>query len=106
VASDDGGLGVPLARLSSIDDVYGLLIRLDAKLDSVMRTQEIRSEMVNQTIKSGDVRHAEDHTDHEKRIRDLELRPYISPKSVWTAYGALLGTAGLVLTIVTLINKP
>lgn len=106
MASEDGGLGVPLTRLSSMDDVYGLLIRLDAKLDYVMRTQAIRDEAVGATIKNGDILHDKDHNDHEKRLRDLELRPYISPRSVWVAYSALLATAGVVLTIITLIGKP
>lgn len=40
--------------------------------------------------------------DHEARIRILESRPTVSPRSLWTA---VISAAGLVLTIVSILDK-
>lgn len=71
--------------------IYTAIIRLDSKTDNLAsRLSDL-------------VKNSEDKlTDHEKRLRDLESRPYVAPATMWKLLGAVTGMAGIALTIISL----
>lgn len=71
--------------------------RLEAKLDVALAHQGAAIESQGARITSQEAVGA----DHESRLRRLEERRTIEPKELW---GAVVGAAGLVLTVVTLWN--
>ena len=43
--------------------------------------------------------------DHESRIRKLEERRYVEPKTVWTAFGIMLTLGSLIVAIINLATR-
>jgi len=71
--------------------IYTAIIRLDLKSDNLAS----RLEDLIKTSK-------DKHDDHEKRIRDLEGRPFVAPATMWKLLGAVTGLSGIALTIISL----
>ncbi len=63
-----------------------------------MATQQQTLNAASVAQQLADVRH--DHNDHETRIRLLESKQVVSPKSMWTALGVLVPIVALIVTIV------
>lgn len=108
-SNDDGrldlqGLGGHNSSGSGINLVLAVT-RLDAKFDAVMRMMTMRDETVGREIRSVQVEHKEDHGDHEVRLRALEARPILTPKSVYAMLGLLLTVVSAAAAVVGLIIK-
>lgn len=81
------------------------LTRLDAKFDTVMRMMTLRDEAVNGQLKNLNVEHEKDHNDHESRLRTLEARPVLTPKSVYAMLGLIIAVVGTSATVIGLILR-
>ena len=79
---------------SLLGQVHIAVIRLDDKVDNL-------SSLVERMSKDFTAK----HEDHEKRIRDLEKQPYVSPATVWRVIGALTSLAAIGLTIIGFVIK-
>ncbi len=73
---------------------------LSAKLDTALIAQTMAQQSFAREM--ADVRH--DINDHEMRMRTVEARPYVSPKSVWSAVGVLIAAMGLVVAIIEIFR--
>ena len=71
--------------------IYTAIIRLDSKADNL-------AERVADLIKDVEGK----ISDHEKRLRELESRPYVAPATMWKLLGAVTGLAGIALTIISI----
>lgn len=47
----------------------------------------------------------EDVKDHEHRLRLIEARPVVAPRTVWTAAALVLSALGLILVLVQTVVK-
>lgn len=73
---------------------------LEAKLDTLIETQKIRDQGIVNEFKD----HREKQNDHEHRLRALEARKYVEPRTVWVAVGFAVTVAGLVLSLINAIK--
>lgn len=96
------GIGLEIGLREIYDELRRLATgyeRVDAKLESAMGNQSVRLEALGRDI--ADNRGT--LTEHEKRIRDLETRPVITPRAVWTAVTALITSMGVIVALLSLI---
>lgn len=87
------------------DRVYLALLRVEGQLDTLIKTQAIRDQAVN--IELQRIRDDKDrmHGDFEARMRKLEERRYVEPKSVWFAVGFFVTLGSLIVAIINLATK-
>ena len=92
-----------------VDPIHLALVRLDGKIDTLIKTQAVRESALNaelQRIRDDSVVHARDYdrrfADQETRIRNLEGRRYVEPRTVWAAAALLLTVGSLVVAIINL----
>ena len=73
--------------------------RLDAKLDATLGQHGVRIEAISRdlTILRTEL------DEHEHRIRQVEQRPVVTPRAVWTAIGVIVAIVGVEISIVTVI---
>lgn len=79
------------------EDVRSLntqVTRMDAKLDSALLTDRLRIDHLG-----GEV------LDHETRLRSLEARPVVTPRSVWVAVSAISAVVGVIIAIIVQLVK-
>lgn len=76
------------------------LNRSVAQLTAEMKMFTQQATMMQQSFATqlSDIR--QDHVDHETRIRLIEARPVVTPRSMWTAVGVLMPVVSLIVTIV------
>lgn len=74
---------------------------LSSKLDTALISQTLAQQSIAQQL--ADVRHI--LGDHETRIRVIETRPYISPRSVWAGVSVVTAVLGLLFTILQVVIK-
>lgn len=84
-------------------DLYTQLQHLDRTITALsaqiqMATQQQTLNAASVAQQLADIRH--DQNDHETRIRLLESKQVVSPKSMWTALGVLVPIVGLIVTII------
>lgn len=70
--------------------------RLDAKLDVTIATQAANTEQLRQNY----ITLRADHEKAAERLRIIEMRPVITPKSMWTALGVIAAFITIILTII------
>ena len=105
--SDTGG-----NRDDRYDQVYIAVVTLGGKVDALIQTQAIRDETIHsefrrlrEDIARDRTEFSRDHADHENRIRKIEERRYVEPKTVWTAFGFTLTFGSLIVAIINLITR-
>jgi len=76
-------------------------VALSAKLDTALITHTLAMQSIAQQL--ADFR--ADVNDHEMRLRVVESRPYISPKAMWAALGAVNAFLVTALIIIQLVVK-
>lgn len=93
------GTGHPV----TYDQVYVTLVDLRGQLNNFMNMQQLREE--TQRLELTRLREAMDQRerDHEERLRILEQRRYVEPKSVWTALGFATGVLGIFTAIINVL---
>jgi len=75
--------------------------RLDAKFDTAMGNHTLRIEGIAKAV-------TDQRTDHDKleeRVRDIEIRPVITPKAMWGAIGVLSAVIATIAAIAALALK-
>jgi hypothetical protein len=87
------------------DDVYIAVIQLQGKVDALIQTSAIRDDAFVIEIKRIREDWVRDRSDHEDRIRKLEERRYVEPKTVWTAFGIMLTFGSLIVAIINLATR-
>lgn len=97
----------------SLYDIYQLMLMLqnkqsemDGKMGAFVASSTSSNEIFSRELKRINDEHRDDQLDHEKRIRDLEKRPVISPKAIWAAIGVLIPATGLIVAIISLVTRP
>lgn len=87
------------------DRVYLALLRVEGQLDTLVKMQAIRDQTVNLELQR--IRDDKDrmHGDFEARMRRLEERRYVEPKSVWFAVGFFVTLGSLIVAIINLATK-
>lgn len=81
------------------------LIKLNAKFDTLMQTQQLRDAATNSELRHIREDINKNNVDHETRIRNLESRRYVEPKTVWAATATLTALGGLAVAIINAITK-
>lgn len=81
------------------------IVRLEAKFDGFIQAQQIRDATITRDLTYIRETHVATSTDHEARIRLLEQKRYVEPKTVWTAFTILTAIGTLVVAIVNLATK-
>ena len=74
---------------------------LAGKLDTAVSMYALRFDAVNREL----TEIGKESSDHEMRLRAVEQRPVVTPRSMWTAIGVLTGLVSAGLAIVALIVK-
>ena len=106
--SHHGGAG----HDANVEQVYIALVRLDAKFDTQLRVSELRDAAVHRDLSA--IKETLSHNaaslskradDHEDRLRVIENRRYVEPKTVWQAVGLLMTVAGVALTIINIVTR-
>lgn len=87
------------------DRVYLALLRVEGQLDTLIKTQAIRDQAVNLELQRIRDDKERAHEDHETRMRKLEERRYVEPKSVWFAVGFFVTLGSLIVAIINLATK-
>lgn len=89
-------------------DVYDEMRKVSAgygelagKLDTAMSMHAIRFDAVGRDLANM----GREIGDHENRLRAIELRPVVTPKSMWTAIGVLTGLVSAALAVIALFVK-
>jgi hypothetical protein len=87
------------------DRVYLALLRVEGQLDTLIKTQAIRDQTVNLELQR--IREDKDrmHGDFETRLRKIEERRYVEPKSVWFAVGFFVTLGSLIVAIINLATR-
>lgn len=86
----------PLAPVpADLGDVRVWFARLEAKLDVALATHGARLEQHGRDISQL----CHDVEGHDSRLRELETRPVVSPKAVWTAIGTLAACVAVLLPV-------
>lgn len=95
-----------------LKDIFQLLLEVQSKqselggqLGAFMSATNVAAEVASRELQRVDREHADDHMDHERRLRILELRPTISPKAVWSAITVGITLTGVVVAIISLITR-
>lgn len=122
---DDGRL-TSTGRRDVLSHIELMVASLQAKMETFISTQTIRDEGITRDIKYIRESQTTRFTDHETRLRAIELRSqvnpvdvkelfdrihvleqkrYVEPKTVWTAFALLLTVGGLVVAIINLAIK-
>lgn len=65
-----------------------------ARFDTFLKMQAARDKTLNDQV-----------IDHEKRLRELEQRRYVEPKTVWAAIALLFTFGSLVVAIIGLATR-
>lgn len=81
------------------------ILRVETKLDSFMQVQAIRDDAILKEIKYMRDTYVTTSTDHEARIRALEGKRYVEPKTVWTAFSLLTALSSVIVAIVSLATR-
>jgi hypothetical protein len=81
------------------------ILRVETKLDSFMQIQKMRDDAILQEIKYIRDTHISTSSDHEARIRALEGKRYIEPRTLWTAFSLLTALSGVIVAIVNLATR-
>lgn len=71
---------------------------LSTKMDILSQTTQLNAQSFAQQL--ADVR--VDHNDHEARLRVLESRQVVTPKSMWTAISIIVAVAGVIVAIISI----
>lgn len=101
-ASQHGGQSIEIGLrdvYESVQDLTKAYTGLSAKIDTALISQTMAQQSTAQQL--ADMRH--DLTDHEGRIRVLEQRIYVTPRSMWTAIGVIIAGLGVIVGIITII---
>lgn len=110
-----GDLGSPQHHgvVVSLNDIYQLMLALqnkqsemDGKMVAFVASSTSANEIFSRELKRVNDEHQGDHLDHENRIRELEKRPFVSPKAVWAAIGVIIPLTGLIVAIISLVTRP
>lgn len=103
---DDGRSFTATGRYDDSDSRTELgILRVETKLDGFMQVQAIRDEAIMREIKYLRETHTTTSTDHEARIRALEGKRYVEPKTVWTAFSLLTGLSSVIVAIVSVVTR-
>lgn len=81
------------------------ILRIETKLDGFIQVQAIRDEAILREIKYLRDAHTTTSTDHEARIRALEGKRYVEPKTVWTTFSILTALSSVIVAIVSLATR-
>lgn len=81
------------------------ILRVETKLDGFMQVQAIRYDAILNEIKYMRDTYVTKSTDHEARIRALEGKRYVEPKTVWTAFSILTALSSVIVAIVSLATR-
>lgn len=97
---------------STVDQVHIAVIKLDGKLDSFVQVYKIRNDGFDAELRkiheTQVMNHAAEdrrYMDHENRVRALESRRYVEPKTVWQAVGLLTTIGSLVIAVVSIATR-
>lgn len=90
-------------------DIYGpvhlAIVRLEGIIDTLVKTSAIKDEALNLELKQIRQLFADGRSDHEARLRTIEARDYVEPRTVRWAIGIGLTFCGLVLAVVNQFTK-
>lgn len=96
-AAHGGQITIGLRELYvQIQELNRVVAQLTAELK--MFTQQAAMMQQSTATQLADIR--QDHVDHETRIRLIEGRQVVTPRSMWTAVGVLMPIISLIVTIV------
>jgi hypothetical protein len=88
-------------REDRYNQIYIAVIQLQAKIDALTQVIALRDAAFNDQLR----RIHEEQLDHENRLRQLELRRVVEPRTVWTAFGLTITGGGLLIAIINLITR-
>lgn len=86
---------------AQLQNVSQLTNSLGGKIDAAVAAQTFNAQSSQAAFTNI---HAE-LTDHEHRIRNLEARTSVSPKSMWTGAAVIISAIGLFMVIIQLVMK-
>lgn len=70
-----------------------------------MQVQALRDDAILKEVKYMRDTFVTTSTDHEARIRTLEGKRYVEPRTVWTAFSILSGVGSLIVAIVNILTR-
>lgn len=74
---------------------------LSGKLDTAMSMHSMQFGAVERELSAA----ARDISDHESRLRSIELRHVVTPRSMWAAIGVLTGLVSAALAVIALFIR-
>lgn len=81
------------------------ILRVETKLDGFMQVQALRDDAILKEVKYMRDTFVTTSTDHEARIRALEGKRYVEPRTVWMAFSILAAVGSLVVAIVNVLTR-
>lgn len=81
-------------------DAALIYTRLDARISTFMATQTARDESLATDIRYLRESSTTRFADHESRIRILEARQYVTPKTIWAAFGLMTTIGSIIVAII------
>jgi hypothetical protein len=87
-------------HFASYDQLYFTIADFRGRLESFIQVATIREETQRAEIQRLREEMIQRERDHEERIRLLEQRRYVEPKSVWTAVGISVAALGVFTAII------
>lgn len=104
-----GGRGRAQHEAPGHDDSYGqvyiAVIQLQGEVKALTAMIALRDAGFNDEIRRMREDGQRERTDHETRIRVLEARRYVDPKTVWSAFGLTVTLGSLIVAIINLITR-
>lgn len=90
---------------ATYDQVHLAIIRLDSKMDTLIQTQRVRDDALKAELIRTRDDFSRESVDHEARLRKLEERKYVEPKTIWSALALFITIGSLVVAIINLAIK-
>lgn len=87
----------------SVSEIYLAIVDLRGQVNSFINVQLYREESHRVEIARLREEMAQRERDHEERLRILEQRRYVEPKSVWAALGFAVAVLGTVTTVINIL---
>lgn len=109
---DDGDRSFTAGHTGIEGSVLLQLVRLEGQMDTLIKTSEIQRgavtlelKHIREDIERNNQLYAQRDADYETRLRALESRKYVEPKTVWMAFGLFLTFGSLVVAIINLAMR-
>lgn len=88
---------------TTYDQLYITLVDLRGQLKNFIEMSQLREETHRLELARLREEMAQRERDHEERLRILEQRRYVEPKSVWTALAFATGMLGIFTAIINVL---